>query len=370
MSEPLPCEEPDPPEELHVLSEVEPAPGVLPFPGPTPEASSPPRARMEGRATRTHSLGQHLAELNKELWLILSMLAIAAVMSYLATGRQMLLGFYTLPTVFAAYFFGRRHATLAAVASVALIGLLARINPNLLSPAGGVEQTWSLWAELITWGGTLIITAYTVGTLYERHQARMTDLRNTYQGILLILRQFISKDKYTENHSYRVSIYSARIAAQMRLNPERTEDLRAAALLHDIGKLEISRELLHKAASLTPREYEAMKYHVEAGAELLGPVSGSMPRIVSIILAHHDRFDGSGYHPTKSGDIPLEARIIAVADAYDALSSDRPYRQAMSPFKAKDVIANGAGTEFDPDVVKAFLVAFAHGEMEIPEIMV
>jgi putative nucleotidyltransferase with HDIG domain len=370
MSEPCPCEESGPPEELQVVPKIEPAPAALPFPDLTRSAPSPSRARLEGLRARTRSLGQRLAELNKELWLILSMLAIAALMSYLATGRQMLLGFYTLPTVFAAYFFGRRHATLAAIASVALIALLARINPNLLTPSGNVGQTLSLWTELITWGGTLIITAYTVGTLYERHQARMRDLRNTYQGILLILRQFISKDKYTENHSYRVSIYSAKIAAQLRLSPERTEDLRAAALLHDIGKLEISRELLHKAASLTQSEYAEMKHHVEAGANLLEPLGGFMPRIVSIILAHHDRFDGSGYHPTTRGDIPLEARIIAVADAYDALSSDRPYRKAMSPFKAKDVIAHGAGTEFDPSVVRAFLVAFTRGEMEIPEIVV
>jgi len=366
MTEPCPDEELRPSEESRRLLQAESTPAVLALPGPP----APPRADTTGLRARTRTLGQRLAELNKELWLILSMLAIAALMSYLATGRQMVLGFYTLPTVFAAYFFGRRHATLAAVASVALIGLLAKVNPNLLAPTATDAPTWQHWAEMITWGGTLIVTAYTVGTLYERHQARMRDLRDTYQGILLILRQFISKDKYTENHSYRVAIYSVKIAAQMRLSPERTEDLRAAALLHDIGKLEVSREVLHKAASLTRNEYEEMKRHVDAGASLLEPLGGSMPRIVSIILAHHDRFDGSGYRPTTRADIPLEARIIAAADAFDALSSDRPYRKAMSPFNAKDVIGKGAGTEFDPEVVKAFLVAFSRGEMEIPEIVV
>jgi len=370
MSEPCPRGESSPSEEPQVTPEEEAPLAALPFPGKTRAAPSPASTNLKALGVSRHFWRQHLAEVNKELWLILSMLAIAALMSYLATGRQMLLGFYTLPTVFAAYFSGRRQATLTAIASVSLIGLLAGINPDLLTPVQSARLTWGRWSELIAWGGTLIVTAYAMGTLYERHQARMNDLRNTYQGILLILRQIISKDKYTENHSYRVSIYSTKIAAQMRLSPERIEDVRAAALLHDIGKLEISRQLLHKAASLTQSEYEEVKRHVEAGACVLGPLSGSMPRVISIILAHHDRFDGSGYHPAAGEDIPLEARIIAVADAYDALSSDRPYRKAMPSFTAKEVIADGAGTEFDPSVVKAFLTAFARGELEIPEIVV
>jgi HD-GYP domain-containing protein (c-di-GMP phosphodiesterase class II) len=93
-------------------------------------------------------------------------------------------------------------------------------------------------------------------------------------------------------------------------------------------------------------------------------VGGSLRRVIPIVLAHHDRFDGSGYHATKGEAIPLEARIIAVADVYDSLTSDRPYRKAMSPFDAKDIIEKGAGTDFDPMVVEGFLSAFRHGELE------
>jgi putative nucleotidyltransferase with HDIG domain len=162
-----------------------------------------------------------------------------------------------------------------------------------------------------------------------------------------------------------VSVYATRIAAQMNLSPDRVEDVRAAALLHDIGKLDISRDLLYKAAKLTRDEYEAVQQHVSRGVEMLEPVGGALRRVIPIILAHHDKFDGSGYNPTSGENIPLESRIIAVADVYDALTSDRPYRKAMSPFEARDVITNGAETEFDPKVIAAFNMLFKRGELEI-----
>jgi putative nucleotidyltransferase with HDIG domain len=186
---------------------------------------------------------------------------------------------------------------------------------------------------------------------------------------LLILRQFISKDKYTENHSYRVSIYAAKIAAYLGFEHERIEDIRDAALLHDIGKLDISRQLLYKAASLSQEEYKEMKKHVEKSGDILEPVGGPLGRILPIILAHHDKFDGSGYNPTIGEEIPLEARIISVADVYDSLTSDRPYRKAMSPYDAKEIIVKGSDKDFDPKVVRAFMEAFSKREMEVPEVV-
>ena len=98
---------------------------------------------------------------------------------------------------------------------------------------------------------------------------------------------------------------------------------------------------------------------------MLETVGGSLRRVIPIVLAHHDKFDGSGYHPTKGEQIPIEARIISVADVYDSLTSDRPYRKAMSPFEAKDIIVKGTSTDFDPQVVEAFLAAFQFGEMDV-----
>jgi len=315
------------------------------------------------------SLVRQLEKVNKELWLLLSLFAIAALLNFIVSGQRMVLAFYTLPTVASAYLFGRRHATLTALASVLLVVLLAQVNPAVLADSAPLLPG-ERWIDITVWGGTLIITAYLMGTLYEHKDAQLKELRETYDGILLILRHFISKDKYTENHSYRVSVYATKIAMEMGLEPARTEDIRSAALLHDIGKLDISRNILYKAARLTEEEFKEMQLHVEKGVKMLEPIGGSLRRILPIILSHHDKYDGSGYHPTHGEEIPLEARIISVADVFDSLTSDRPYRKAMSPFEVREILTKGSGTEFDPKVVDAFLSAFRRGEMEVPALVV
>jgi putative nucleotidyltransferase with HDIG domain len=314
---------------------------------------------------RAPALGR-LDEVNKELWVVLSLFSIALLLNYVVASQRMILSFYALPTLGSAYFYGRRHATLTALASVLLVVLLLVSNDKMaVLQATSVLGPYDQWIDLTVWGGGLIVTGYLMGTLYEHKTAQLQELRDTYNGVLMILRHFISKDAYTENHCYRVSVYATRIAANLDLSAERIEDVRAAALLHDIGKLDISRDLLYKAARLTSEEYAEIQKHVARGVELLEPVGGSLRRVIPIILAHHDKFDGSGYHPTRGDDIPLEARVIAVADVYDSLTSDRPYRKAMSPFDARDVIVKGAETEFDPRVVAAFQNAFRRGELEI-----
>jgi putative nucleotidyltransferase with HDIG domain len=311
-----------------------------------------------------------LQEVNKELWLLLTMFAILGLVNFLVVSDHVLLGLYTLPVLFSAYYYGRRHATLTAVASMLMVVLVARYNTSLFARHQEIEIAGEKWFSICAWGGTLMVTAYAMGTLYERTHNALEELRQTYYGVLMILRQFISKDKYTENHSYRVSIYATKIAAYLGFRPERIEDVRCAALLHDIGKLEISRELLHKAGRLTKEEYSDVQEHVEKGAQMLDPLGGSMRRIIPIILAHHDKFDGSGHNDTQGQNIPLEARVISVADVYDALTSDRPYRKGMAPFEAREIIEKGSGKDFDPDVVDAFLRAFNRRELEVPEVMV
>ena len=316
---------------------------------------------------------QRLTRVNTELWLILSLFVLAAGVNFLVASHHMLLGFYSLPTIFSAYAFGKRHAVLTALASVLIVAIVLYYSPHLLSQDSAGQMFFLIsgkWLEILVWGCTLLVTAYLMGALYERQKAQMKELRQTYNGVLLILQQFITKDKYTQNHSYRVSVYASTIASAYGLDSERIEDVRAAALLHDIGKLDISREILYKAASLSPEEFEEMQTHVEKGVRMLQPVGGSLRRVLPIILAHHEKFDGSGYNPISGHAIPLEARIISVADAYDAMTSDRPYRKAMAAFEAKSVIERGAGKEFDPNVVDAFLSAFRKQELEVPEVMV
>jgi len=313
---------------------------------------------------------RRFADVNRELWLLLSLFLLAALLNSMLDSHRMLLGLYTLPTLFSAYVYGRRHATLTALGSVLVVVLITYFNPVLFARRASDLPVAEKWFDIALWGGILMVNAYAMGTLYEHKQKHFTELRNTYHGILIILSQFISKDKYTQNHSYRVSVYASALGSQLGLSAERIEDIRAAALLHDLGKLDVSREILYKAARLTSDEYQDVQKHVELGVQMLRPVGGPLGRVIPIILAHHDKFDGTGYHSAQGQEIPLEARILSVADVYDSLTSDRPYRKAMSPFEAKEAIVKSAGSDFDPKVVEAFAACFRQGNMEVPEVLV
>jgi putative nucleotidyltransferase with HDIG domain len=322
-------------------------------------------ARMKGKCLDS------LMKVNKELLLILSIIVFAGIINFFVAGQKLILSFYDLPTLFAAYYFGRARAVQTALASTLIVTWLNLMNPVAL--ASGLRlptRQLMAWSDITIWGSFLLITAYAMGTLYEHKEKSLMELRETYFGVLQILCGVVSNDKYTQNHSYRVSVYAARLADEMRLPEERIEDIRAAALLHDIGKLEISRQILYKAAKLTDVEIVEMQSHLTKGMDTLKPVGGTLRRVLPIILSHHDKYDGTGYHPNKGMNIPLESRIISVADVYDSLVSDRPYRKAMSPFEARDIIAKGAGKDFDPDVVAAFESAFHKRLMEIPEVLV
>jgi putative two-component system response regulator len=132
------------------------------------------------------------------------------------------------------------------------------------------------------------------------------------------------------------------------------EDLRWGSLLHDVGKIAIDQLVQNKPGKLTHEEYEHIMTHTRLGADIVRPIVNE--KIIEIIEHHHDHYDGSGLHQVIVGnDIPLGARILAVADAFDAMTSDRPYRPAMSNTKAIDEIKRCAGTQFDPDVVTALL---------------
>ena len=307
---------------------------------------------------------------NKELWLILSLFVIVGIMNYLVVGHRIMLGLYTLPTIISAYLYGRRHATLTAFASILLVSMVVYNNPLLFTEQVEMGSLGGRWYDILSWGLILLITAYAMGTLYEKVEARINELRGTYRGLIVILRHFISKDKYTENHCYRVSIYATKIASYLGMSSQRIEDIRSAALLHDIGKLDISRELLYKASQFTRPEYEDMKKHVDKGVHMLETEDTPLNRILPIILSHHEKHDGTGYYKTSDNEIPIEAKVISVADVYDALASDRPYRKAMSPYEARDQIAKGSGTQFDPKVVKAFMKAFEKGEMEVSQVII
>jgi len=173
------------------------------------------------------------------------------------------------------------------------------------------------------------------------------------------------KDPYTRGHSDRVTRYSLLIAREMKLDDNFLETLRISAQLHDVGKIGIEDHILKKPGALTPEEFEIMKTHTTKGANILRPVSQLKEMLPGIEL-HHEALDGRGYPYGLKGDqIPLLARVIAVADTFDALTTNRPYQRAYEPPEALRIINNLVGKRLDPEAVAALGVVYARGEIKV-----
>lgn len=165
-----------------------------------------------------------------------------------------------------------------------------------------------------------------------------------------------TRDDETHEHSKRVAELAHRLASSLGMPPSEVAAVYWAAIVHDIGKVVVPRSILKKPGTLVGSEFEVVKNHSQAGADILRSVHPDLRDIALLVLHHHERWDGTGYPTASSGlAIPLGARIIAVADTFEALTSDRPYRKALSQDEAIDVIRAGASTQFDPDVTQLFL---------------
>jgi diguanylate cyclase (GGDEF)-like protein/putative nucleotidyltransferase with HDIG domain len=184
----------------------------------------------------------------------------------------------------------------------------------------------------------------------KRHVEEIASLNmRTIEALALAIE---AKDQTTHTHLQRVRVYAVEIAKEIGLPPDEIEALRAAALLHDIGKLAVPEHIINKPGRLTPEEFEKMKVHPLVGAEILDRVAFPYP-VAPIVRSHHERWDGSGYPAGLAGEeIPVGARILAVVDCLDALASDRQYRPAMPLDQAMGKVKEKAGTWFDPKVVE------------------
>jgi response regulator RpfG family c-di-GMP phosphodiesterase len=167
------------------------------------------------------------------------------------------------------------------------------------------------------------------------------------------------KDPYTRGHSVRVANYSLGIATHMGLSRDIIDMIALGAELHDIGKIGVSEAVLHKAARLSDAEYRHIMEHPVIGARILGPLMRDAPAALAIVRSHHERLDGKGFPDGLHGDaIPLEVRVVTVADSFDAMTSVRPYRPALSVHKAMQELEDMKGVQFDPGAVEGFLAAF------------
>jgi putative nucleotidyltransferase with HDIG domain len=247
---------------------------------------------------------------------------------------------------------GKRGGVLTALCSVLIVTASVVIFPQeYLKPAGSANLTLAL--NLLPWGGFLILASYTVGYLYEEKQKQLDATHDAYIGILEILSKMIeSVDRYTEGHSVRVSRMAMDIAIAMGMDRNEVENIRVAGLLHDIGKFEVTTGLIQKAASLTEDEKAEMSKHPDLGARLVSRVGPVLKEAIPIILAHH-KYYTTGSGASAPDEIPMGARVVAVADSYDAMVTDRPYRRGRLPWQALEELRKGSGTQFDPAVVDA-----------------
>ncbi len=204
-----------------------------------------------------------------------------------------------------------------------------------------------LWVIPIALGPLLVIRF--VIDLYKKF------LNSKVESMYALLKALEEKDPYTAGHGERVALYTEIIAARLGIDGKRLDDLKIAAQLHDVGKIGVRDKILNKPGRLDVGEFEEIKMHPLKGAEILGEVP-SFKRIIPWVKYHHEHWDGSGYPMgIKGKKIPLEARIIGISDAYDALTTKRAYRDAFTPQKALEMIKNESGKAFDPVVVAAFL---------------
>ena len=200
---------------------------------------------------------------------------------------------------------------------------------------------------------------------YQRNlesRVRELDRRNKQalvNGAQTLVHALEAKDAYTSGHSTRVSRYAVKTAVQLGYTGERLEHMRLGGELHDIGKIGTREDILNKPGPLTAEEFEHIKTHTALGERILAPFMSESPSVLRIVRSHHERMDGRGFPDRLVGEtIPPEARIVAVVDAFDAMTTNRAYRASRTPVDALLELRQCAGTHFDPEVVEAFLRAF------------
>jgi len=294
-----------------------------------------------------------MRKINKELLLLLFLVVIAAMIHFLVASQAITLVFYFLPTLYSAYYFGRRHATLTACASVGLVVLLTYLNPAMFTRRAENLPIDSRWFDVAVWGGVLVVAAYAMGTLYERNQKSLKELKDGYDGMLVILQQFLSNQN-SDADSCRLSSHVVKIAGALGLDPESSEDLRTAALLSKVNQIGISNEILYKAANLSEEDLEKGMRKIDdaraTNAQLMG---GSLRRAIPILVAAQ-QLNKTDANPADS---IVEVQILNLAEKFEALMNAAGLAK-MPSSQVVEKIAKESEGKYDSMIVDAFVKAF------------
>ena len=236
------------------------------------------------------------------------------------------------------------------------IELASFIMFETLPAAATIAQLFTYGISLTTFACTLTLTMMFMAYEIEVSRSVLENERRMLHDVISALAEAVdAKDVYTHGHSSRVAQYSHMLAEQMGLSKDDIERVVRMAILHDVGKIGVPDAVLDKPGKLTEEEFDLIKSHAKRGGEILDKVE-SMPDLSIGAHWHHERYDGTGYPDGLAGEaIPLEARIICVADCYDAMTSDRVYRNHLPQSVVRQEIEDGMGAQFDPEVAKAML---------------
>ena len=309
---------------------------------------------MEDRITSVSLAEDGLRKINPELWLLLFLVVIAALLNSVVASQRMALVFYFLPTLYSACHFGRRHATLTALASVILVVLLVFTNPAMFNRK--VELPFDArWFDLALWGGVLIVAGYVTGTLYERNQKTLREMEDGYDGMLSILQNFLANQKYSDAHAYRIAMCATRVAETLGLDAGSVEDIRTAALLFNLKELGISIEVISKAAQGTREDLRQARPGSTKLASKASGVGGSLRRAIPIFLCERQlRLDGDGI---GVGDASFEVQILLLAEEYEALISGNGGAK-LAPSQAGKEVVRRFASRSDSLVLDSFAKAF------------
>jgi response regulator RpfG family c-di-GMP phosphodiesterase len=315
------------------------------------------------------------------VFVMVTILAIAVITLFIDQ-KVTLLNFYFLPVIMAGTMLGAKRSILCALFCIFLVSLLVIFNPEGFDLPHSVDH---IYTHIVAWSGFLILSGAVVGKQGEKLQSEVNQTKEIYNQlaesnqsfeearaatILGLAKLAEYRDNETGAHIERMREYVRLLAMELSNHPKYQSyitnnyinDLYESSILHDIGKVAVPDKILRKPGKLTMLEFEVIKTHTTLGGDALKTVETKVKGQSFLTIAkeiayyHHEKWDGSGYPKGLKGtEIPLSARITALADFFDALTSKRVYKGAMTQDQAKALIVEGRGRHFDPDVVDAFL---------------
>ncbi len=290
--------------------------------------------------------------LHFEKLLVLSLALIIIFVNFVVVQKGIFINLLYLPILLGGYLVGRRQTVLASFFCVALVVFAVIHNPGFF---GQAQNKWFLVSEVISWGGILILAAYLVGTLAEQKERKIQELRTAYIGIVEILTKYFleASDRYTKGHSLRVADYATQMALNLRLPEAQVENIRVAALLHDIGKVEIGSDLIQKATNLAIEQKQVISTHTAEGSRFLNALGTVLKEAMPIVLKYHRYLVNKNELGKEKESNLLEVKILEMADTFDSLVAGNSTRQGVEPNKALEELNKEAVQELDQKILQA-----------------